>query len=60
VFGIVLGVVLFMVVFGEWLRWFGKVTAFVPWPIGLMLVILFGYPVFKNMVIGSRLHVLQA
>jgi len=50
VFGIVFGVVLFVVVFGEWLGWFAKITELVPWPVGLALVLLFGYPVFKNVV----------
>lgn len=50
VFGIVFAVVLFVVVFGEWLGWFEKITTLVPWPIGLIIVLLFGYPVFKNVV----------
>jgi len=50
VFGVVFGVILFVVVFGEWLGWFEKITAWVPWPVGLGLVLLFGYPVFKNVV----------
>ena len=50
VFGIVFGVVLFVVVFGEWLGWFEKITAIVPWPVGFALVLMFGYPVFKNVV----------
>ncbi len=55
VFGIVFGVVLFVVVFGEWLGWFGKITAIVPWPVGFALVALFGYPVFKK-VIQATIH----
>lgn len=50
VFGIVFGMLLFGVVFGEWLGWFEKLTARVPWPIGLGLVLCFGYPVFKNVL----------
>ncbi len=50
VFGIVFGVVLFVVVFGEWLGWFEKITELVPWPVGFALVLLFGYPVFKNVI----------
>jgi len=49
-FGIVFGVVLFVVVFGEWLGLFEKVTSFVPFPVGLAIVILFGFPVFKNVI----------
>jgi Cu+-exporting ATPase len=55
VFGIVFGVVLFVVVFGEWLGWFEKITTWVPWPVGIALVLLFGYPVFWN-VIRAALH----
>ena len=50
VFGIVFGVVLFVVVFGEWLGLFEKITDWVPWPVGLAIVLLFGYPVFKNVI----------
>ncbi len=50
VFGVVFGVILFVVVFGEWLGWFEKITTWVPWPVGFGLVLLFGYPVFKNVV----------
>lgn len=50
VFGIVFGVVLFVVVFGEWLGWFEKITVWVPFPVGVGLVLLFGFPVFKNVV----------
>jgi len=49
-FGIVFGVILFVVVFGEWLGLFEKVTSFVPFPFGLAIVILFGFPVFKNVI----------
>ena len=50
VFGVVFGVILFVVVFGEWLGWFEKITAWVPWPVGFTLVLVFGYPVFKNVL----------
>ena len=50
IFGVVFGLVLFVVVFGEWLGIFEKITTWVPWPVGLGLVLLFGYPVFKNVV----------
>lgn len=49
-FGIVFSVILFVVVFGEWLGWFEKITGLVPWPAGFALVLLFGYPVFKNVI----------
>jgi Cd2+/Zn2+-exporting ATPase/Cu+-exporting ATPase len=50
IFGVVFGVILFVVVFGEWLGWFEKITAWVPWPVGFALVLIFGYPVFKNVL----------
>ena len=53
VFGILFGVILFVVVFGEWLGWFEKVTTWVPWPVGFGLTALFGYPVFKNVILAA-------
>ncbi len=55
VFGIVFAVVLFVVVVGEWLGLFEKITTLVPWPIGLIIVLLFGYPVLKK-VVQATLH----
>jgi Cu+-exporting ATPase len=49
-FGIVFGVVLFVVVAGEWLGLFEAVTERVPWPVGLLVVLVGGYPVFRNVV----------
>ncbi len=49
-FGIVFGVVLFVVVIGEWLGLFEQITDRVPWPIGLAIVIVGGYPVFRNVI----------
>lgn len=46
--GVVFGVVLFIVVVGEWLGLFEAVTARVPWPIGLAIVLLAGFPIFRN------------
>jgi P-type Cu+ transporter len=48
--GLVFGVVLFVVVFGEWLGLFAEVTTLVPFPVGLMIVLLAGLPVFKNVL----------
>jgi len=50
VFGIVFGAVLFIVVAGEWLGLFEKITERVPWPVGLAIVLVAGYPVFRNVV----------
>ena len=49
-FGIVFGAVLFVVVVGEWLGLFQAITARVPWPLGLALVLVAGYPVFRSVV----------
>jgi len=49
-FGVVFGVVLFVVVAGEWLGLFEALTERVPWPVGLTAVLVAGYPVFRNVV----------
>jgi Cu+-exporting ATPase len=48
--GILFGVVLFVVVVGEWLGLFEQITRLVPWLVGLALVVAAGYPVFRNVV----------
>jgi Cd2+/Zn2+-exporting ATPase/Cu+-exporting ATPase len=48
--GIVFGAVLFVVVVGEWLGLFEAITARVPWPVGLAVVLIAGYPVLSNVV----------
>lgn len=48
--GIVFGAVLFIVVAGEWLGLFEQLTERVPFPIGLAIVLAFGYPVFRNVI----------
>jgi Cu+-exporting ATPase len=50
VFGIVFGAVLFIVVAGEWLGLFEEITGRVPWPVGLTIVLVGGFPVFRNVV----------
>jgi Cu+-exporting ATPase len=49
-FGVVFGAVLFIVIVGEWLGVFETLTGRVPWPIWLALVLLAGYPVFRNVL----------
>jgi len=49
-FGLVFGLVLFVVVIGEWLGFFEAVTERVPWPVGLAIVVIAGYPVFLNVI----------
>src|SRR5574341_1042123 len=46
--GIVFGLVLFVVVVGEWLGLFEAVTQRVPLPVGIIIVAVAGYPVFRN------------
>jgi Cd2+/Zn2+-exporting ATPase/Cu+-exporting ATPase len=52
-FGVVFGAVLFVVVLGEWLGLFELYTKRVPWPAGFALVLIGGYPVFRNVVRAS-------
>lgn len=49
-FGVVFGVVLFIVVIGEWFGLFEQITDRVPWPIGVAIVLIGGYPIFRNVV----------
>ncbi len=49
-FGIVFAIVLFVVVFGEWLGLFDTLTDHVPFPIGVVIVILAGFPIFRNVI----------
>lgn len=49
-FGLVFGAVLFIVVAGEWFGLFERLTERVPFPLGAALVLLAGFPVFRNVV----------
>ncbi|MEK7325891.1 MAG: cation-translocating P-type ATPase [Chloroflexota bacterium] len=49
-FGIVFGAVLFVVVVGEWLGLFEQLTERVPFPVGVLLVLVSGFPIFVNVV----------
>ena len=49
-FGIVFGIVLLVVIVGEWLGFFERVTEWVPWYIGWGLVLLAGYKIFWNVI----------
>jgi len=53
IFGVVFCVVLFVVVVGEWLGLFEALTSRVPWPIGAAIVLVAGYPIFRNVVKAS-------
>jgi len=48
--GIVFGVVLFVVIVGEWLGLFEAVTDLVPLWVGVAIVLAAGYPVFRKVV----------
>lgn len=48
--GTAFGVVLFVVVVGEWLGLFETVTARLPWFVGMMIVLAGGYPVFLKVI----------
>src|SRR5713101_8128150 len=49
-FGLVFGAVLLVVIVGEWLGLFERVTDFIPWYLGWGLVLLAGYPIFWNVI----------
>lgn len=48
--GLVFGVVLFVVIVGEWLGLFERLTARVPFGVGVALVVAAGWPIFRNVV----------
>jgi len=52
--GILFGVILFIVVVGEWLGLFERISAQIPWPVSLAIVILIGYPAFLNVIRATR------
>src|SRR5690348_415075 len=54
-FGVVFGVVLLVVIVGEWLGLFERVIEWVPWYVGWGLVLLAGAPIFWN-VMRAALH----
>jgi Cu+-exporting ATPase len=45
-FGLLVGAVLLIVIGGEWLGFFERVTEVVPWQVGVALVLLAGAPIF--------------
>jgi Cu+-exporting ATPase len=53
--GLVFGAVLVIVVVGEWLGLFETITNRVPWLVGLGIVLVAGFPVFRN-VVRAALH----
>lgn len=47
---ILFGVILFVIVIGEWFGLFEQLTERVPFPIGVALVVISGWPIFRNVV----------
>lgn len=47
---VLFGVILFVIVGGEWFGLFEKLTERVPFPLGLALVAIGGWPIFRNVV----------
>jgi Cd2+/Zn2+-exporting ATPase/Cu+-exporting ATPase len=47
---VVFGVVVFIVVVGEWFGLFERLTERIPFPIGLAIVIVGGFPIFRNVI----------
>jgi Cu+-exporting ATPase len=47
-FAVLFGVILFVIVVGEWLGLFEQLTRSVPFPIGLLIVVIAGWPIFRN------------
>lgn len=47
---VLFGVIVFAVVGGEWLGLFDQINAWLPWWVGLALVLLAGYPIFLNVI----------
>jgi Cu+-exporting ATPase len=50
IFALVFGAVLLVVVGGEWLGWFARLTDLVPQPVGWALVLLAGAPIFATVI----------
>lgn len=53
-FGLVFGAILLIVIAGEWLGLFQTLTQWIPFWAGALLVLLMGYPVFKQVVIVAK------
>lgn len=49
-FGLVVGIVLFVVVVGEWLGIFERLTVLVPYPIGAIAVLLAASPILRSVL----------
>jgi Cd2+/Zn2+-exporting ATPase/Cu+-exporting ATPase len=54
VMALVFGAVLFVVVLGEWFGLFEQITGRVPFVVGAALVVLSGWPIFRNVLRATR------
>ena len=50
ILGAVFGLVLFVAVVGEWLGLFEKLTSQIPWYAWLILILIGGFPIFRNVI----------
>ena len=48
--GLVIGIVLFVTVIGEWLGLFDAFTDFIPWYVWLTAILIGGWPIFRNVL----------
>ena len=48
--GVVAGALLFLVIVGEWLGLLDKITENLPWYVGVPVILLGGWPVFRNVI----------
>ncbi|HET6780890.1 MAG TPA: cation-translocating P-type ATPase, partial [bacterium] len=55
VLGVIAAAVLLIVAAGEWVGWIDEINASLPWPVALVLIVIGGFPVFRN-VIRAALH----
>lgn len=49
-FFLVVGLVVFIIVIGEWLGWFATISSQVPVLVYLLLILIGGFPVFRNVL----------
>ncbi len=49
-FFLLFGLALFIVVVGEWFGLLDRLTELVPFPVGLLVVVIGGWPIFRNVV----------
>ncbi|MEW5938944.1 MAG: cation transporter, partial [Chloroflexota bacterium] len=50
ILGVLFAAILFIVIVGEWMGLFESISDKIPWPLGLALVLAFGWPVFVNVL----------